>query len=275
MTYEDWKVGVNSKAAGSWNLHAALPSGLDFFVLIASLNGIIGGRAQANYAAGNTFKDALAHHRISMGEKAVSIDLGLMVAEGIVAENADLLASMRRIGHLMELSQADLLALLDYYCDPALPLLPHDQAQVLVGLETTTSVRAKNIDLHHAIYRPMFRQLFRMDTSSSSSTNRAEAVDYSTELKEAASDEEAGALVTAWFRSKISRVLGLQEDDVDVERPVHTYGMDSLVAIDLKNWYAREIGAEVSVFLLLGNNTLEEVAQEAAKGSRFRIASLR
>ncbi|ROW10959.1 hypothetical protein VMCG_00852 [Cytospora schulzeri] len=271
MTYEDWTIGVNSKATGSWNLHAALPSGLDFFVLLASLNGIVGGRAQANYAAANTFKDSLAQYRISIGEKAVSLDLGLMVTEGIVAENAELLASMRRIGHLMDISQGELLALMDYYCNPSLPVLPRDQAQVLIGLETTTSVRAKGIDLHHAIHRPLFRQLFRMDTCSSSSLNRDVVVDYAMALRQASSDEAAGALVTDWFRAKISQVLGLQQGDVDPERPVHTYGMDSLVAIDLKNWYAREIGAEVSVFMLLGNNTLEEVAKEAAKGSRFRL----
>jgi hypothetical protein len=61
-----------------------------------------------------------------VGEKAVAIDLGLMVTEGIVAENAELLASMRRIGHLMDISQAGLLALLDYYCDSSLHLLSYN-----------------------------------------------------------------------------------------------------------------------------------------------------
>lgn len=100
MTSDDWVISTRSKVTGSWNLHQILPADLDFFVLLSSVNGIFGGRAQANYAAGNTFKDALAHHRIALGRKAVSIDLGLMVAEGVVAENQLLLASMRRIGHL-------------------------------------------------------------------------------------------------------------------------------------------------------------------------------
>lgn len=113
MTYEDWLIGVNSKASGFWNLHTALPSGLDFFVILSSLNGIVGGRAQANYAAGNTYKDSLAHFRVSLGEKAVSIDPGVMVGEGIAAENAELFASMRRIGHLMYIHQAELMDLME------------------------------------------------------------------------------------------------------------------------------------------------------------------
>ncbi|KAI1288881.1 lovastatin nonaketide synthase [Xylaria venustula] len=269
MTYEDWVTAVDSKAATSWNLHSVLPSGLDFFIILSSINGIMGGRAQANYTAGNTFKDGLAHHRISKGEKAITLDLGLMVSEGSVARNADLLANMRRIGHLMDISQSQLLALMDYYCDPSLPLLTHEQAQILVGLETVSAVRAKKIDLHHMIYRPLFRQLFRMDTESTS-VHKELVVDHGAKLKQASSDEEAGQLVTDWYQSKVAHMLGLKAEDVDVNLPVRVYGMDSLMAIDLKNWFSREIGADIQVFQLLGNNSLAVVAQEAAETSHFR-----
>lgn len=271
MTYHDWIVGTNSKAKGSWNLHSVLPSGLDFFVLLASLNGILGGRAQANYAAGNTFKDALAHYRISLGEKAISIDLGLMATEGIVAENADLLASMRRIGHLMDINQGELVALLDYYCDSALPILSHDKAQILVGLETPSAVRAKGIDIHHAIHRPLFQQLFSLDSGSLQSSGQQATISYAAVLKEATSREEASVMVTGWLQAKIAHTLGLQEEDVDPTKPIHTYGIDSLVAIDLKNWFSKEIGADIQVFLMLGNQTLEAVAREAVKGSKFMV----
>ncbi|KAI1819535.1 lovastatin nonaketide synthase [Xylaria intraflava] len=271
MSHEDWTVAVNSKAASSWNLHSVLPSGLDFFVILSSINGILGGRAQANYAAGNTFKDGLAHHRISKGEKAVVLDLGLMVSEGIVAQNADLLANMRRIGHLMDISQGELLALLEHYCDPSLPLLTHEHVQILVGLETVGAVRAKKIDLHHIIHRPLFRQLFHMDTESTGASNGS-IVDHRARLKEVDSDEEAGQLITEWYRSKVAHMLGLKVDDVDIGQPVKAYGMDSLVAIDLKNWFAREIGAEVPVFHLLGNKSLAVVAREVAEMSSFRAA---
>ena len=275
MTYEDWIISTRSKVTGSWNLHKALPSDLDFFVLLSSLNGIFGGRAQANYAAGNTFKDALAHHRIAHGQKAVSIDLGLMVAEGVVAENESLLASMRRIGHLMEIKQEELIALLDYYCDPNLPLLSHVDAQILVGIEMPSAVLAKDIDLHHSIRRPLFRHLFRMASSEASKPGSCNAdnnavVDRATMLKDATSEDEAAALVTGWFSGKIRQVLGLSELEIDSSKPAHTYGIDSLIAIDLKNWLAREVGADVEVFTLLGNMSLEMVGAVVARTSRYR-----
>ncbi|ERF71956.1 hypothetical protein EPUS_06515 [Endocarpon pusillum Z07020] len=260
MTYDDWKVGLDSKALGSWNLHHALPPRLDFFVIIASLNGIFG--------------DALAHHRIAHGQKAVSIDLGLMVAEGIVAENEAMLASLRRVGYLKDIRQEDLIALLDYYCDPSLPLLPPDDVQVLVGAELPSAVLAKGIDLHHSIRRPISRHLFRMGAHSGGtapqSRGGSSTIDRAAALRDSASNEEAERLTTAWFAAKVAHVLGLAEADIETSKPVHAYGIDSLVAIDLKNWLQKELGAEVSVIQLLGNATIVELGAIAAAKSAFR-----
>lgn len=240
--------------------------------MLASINGIFGGRAQANYAAANTFQDALAHHRISIGEKAVSIDLGMMVGEGLVAQDATLLNNLRRFGQFMDLQEEELLALLEYYCDARLPVLLRAEAQIMMGIETASAIRSKGVDFHHSLFRPMFRQLFRMDATSASKKDSRVLVEYTVELRNAASDEVAAMLVTDWFKTKIAQIVGIQEVDVDPEKPVHTHGIDSLVAIDLKNWFAREIKAEVPVFVLLGNKPLVDVAREAARSSGCRLS---
>lgn len=281
MTFDDWSTSIRAKATGSWNLHLALPAGtLDFFVLLSSINGIFGGRAQANYTAGNTFKDALAHYRIAQGQTAVSIDLGMMVDEGVLAENRHMLVSMQRLGLLMDLEQGDLFALLDHYCDPGLrpPPAGDSRAQVLVGIERPAVLVAKGLDLHHALRRPVFRHLFRMDVEADEAAGAegakargsAAVVDRPALLRGAPSEGEAASLVGAWFAAKMAYTLGLAEGDIDPARPPHTYGIDSLVAIDLKNWFAREIGAEVDVFMLLGNLSLDQLAAEATRKSRYR-----
>lgn len=273
MTFEDWSVSIDAKATGSWNLHVALPAGLDFFVLVSSVNGLFGNRSQANYGAGNAFKDALAHHRIKHGQKAISIDLGLMVDEGRVAENDKLLAGMRRIGHLADIHMDQLLALMEHYCDPDLPLLSHGEAQVIVGVETPSAVLAKGIDLQPSIRRPIFNHLFAIDRnaeSKSDSVARLEEVDRASILRKAKSDDEAIKLVTEWLKTKMSQVLGLSTDDVNMSKPPHTYGIDSLIAIDLRDWIRREIGADIQVFNLLGNLSLDDLSCKAASESSFR-----
>lgn len=94
MTYTKWAKAFHPKAIGSWNLHNSLPDTLDFLIFLSSSAGVLGNRGQANYAAGNTFQDALAHHRASLGRRSVSLDLGLVLGAGMVAENERLLDVM-------------------------------------------------------------------------------------------------------------------------------------------------------------------------------------
>lgn len=58
----------------------------------------------------------------------------------------------------------------------------------------------------------------------------------------APSRDETVGLFTKWLSDKIRKVLGLGESEIDPNMPLHTYGLDSPVAIDLKNWFLAEIG---------------------------------
>ncbi|KAK1140234.1 Type I Iterative Polyketide synthase (PKS) [Aspergillus melleus] len=273
MTYEDWKTSIAAKADVSWNLHLTMPTDLDFFILISSVSGVIGNRGQANYAAGNTFQDALAHYRISQGLKAVTIDMGVMVNDGVAAENNTLLNSLRRFGHLMEITQDEVLALFDYYCNPQLPLLSHDYVQPVIGLEMPSVMAAKGVDLHHSIRRPMFRHLFRMGLDSNSSVVNAGAekgsIDRPAALK-SASAEDAVSMITEWIVLQVAHILGMSETDIETDRPLHAHGIDSLVAVDLKNWFLNELGAKVTVFDIMGNTAIKEISVMVAEQSRFR-----
>jgi hypothetical protein len=87
--YSYSKILTQATCTGTWNLHELLPTDLDFFVVLSSLAGIIGSVSQANYAAGNTFQDALAHYRQKKGLAAQSLDLGVMMGIGYVEEHRD------------------------------------------------------------------------------------------------------------------------------------------------------------------------------------------
>jgi acyl carrier protein len=134
---------------------------------------------------------------------------------------------------------------------------------------------AKGIDLQYSIHRPLFRQLFRMGLSSEGAESAATMEqrlerDRAGILQHTTSEKQAGELVTRWFLTKIAQVLALDMSDIDTDKPVYSYGIDSLVAIDLKNWFAREINTEIQVFSFLGNTSIRQVAEEAAAKSSYR-----
>ncbi|PYH88158.1 ketoacyl-synt-domain-containing protein [Aspergillus ellipticus CBS 707.79] len=132
MPVETYHATLRPKTTGSWNLHALLPFNLDFFILLASGSGITGTRGQSNYASANTYQDALARHRLSRGQRAIALDLGLLVDIGMAASSAnkDSMTNITKLGY-RGLLEKEYLRILDCphgYRTPSIVLrtgLPH------------------------------------------------------------------------------------------------------------------------------------------------------
>ena len=289
MSYEDWKASIEPKVHGSWNLHNLLPQGMDFFVMLSSITGIVGQGGQANYAAGNTYEDALAHYRVTHGEKAVSIDLGVMVSDGVVAENRELRDRLLGHGLYIPLSHKELLALLDYYCDPALDLLTPQTCQAIIGIETPARLRAQGIEEASWMRTPLFRHMYHIDgydetgttTATIAGVSSSETSDFfAKQFAVAKSLSEAGTIVTEGLIKKLAKSLvslgtgtgtgGGGSEDVDVNKPLHHYGVDSLLAVELRNWIAKTFEADVPVFEILGGATFLAVGLAVARKSGFK-----
>ena len=108
MTLAQWEQASRSKVESSWNLHTLLPE-LDFFILLSSVSGVVGNPGQSNYAAGCSFQDALARHRSQSGQKAISIDLGVMCNVGIVAETERLQKQFHSSKEFIQLEEPEFL----------------------------------------------------------------------------------------------------------------------------------------------------------------------
>ncbi|KAF2766275.1 KR-domain-containing protein [Teratosphaeria nubilosa] len=142
MSWEDYQTAIKPKVQGSWNLHEILPKDLDFFVMLSSATGILGNRAQANYAAGNVFQDQLAYHRRSLGLPASTLDLGTVLSVGYIAENKGRVAVARNAGITLELiREEEVHALIELLIGPRNDPPP----QMFAGLTTMDTYRSRGI----------------------------------------------------------------------------------------------------------------------------------
>ncbi|EHA22576.1 hypothetical protein ASPNIDRAFT_118617 [Aspergillus niger ATCC 1015] len=265
MSYSDWQTAINPKAQGSWNLHKLLPRGLDFFLMLSSMNGIVGHVGQANYAAGNTFQDALAHHRVQCGENAASLDLGLFTFTGRVARDPRLLKIMLDVFPHKPITEPEFHALLDVYCNPTLCKEKGLPCQPSFGMRPHEGAATKAYWLE----RPMFRYMAQQRSSEGNRERQGQSINLASAFRGAESLADATAAVTKALTVKLARTLSVEEGSLDENKALHQYGVDSLVAVELRTWFSKEVQADVATFDIIGRATITSLAGVAASRSKL------
>jgi len=279
MTLDDFNAPLSSKVNGSWNLHSQLPQSLSFFILFSSVAGIFGSGGQANYATGNTYQDALAHYRLECGQPAISIDLGMMLMDGYLAQNPATLEKFVKPNGLIPLGETMLFALLEYYCNPDLKL-SHEQAQVITGLGTAADLRAKGMPEPWWMGQPMFRSLRQASREDQSPSNDQEylkqhSVRLSEGLKTTKCKPQRVELVVKALLERLHRVmpdvvdLDATRAEQTIKTPMYMLGVDSLVAIELKNFLSLEAAADVATFEILGESSIKQLATLVVEKSKI------
>ncbi|KAF2865597.1 hypothetical protein BDV95DRAFT_652025 [Massariosphaeria phaeospora] len=269
MTIEDWTAAIRPKVDGSWNLHTMLPKSMDFFILLSSHSGLLGTHGQSNYAAGNVFQDELARHRVSRGERAMSINLGSMSSIGYVANNNGGISQALKQG-TRDFSEEELFSLLAYYCDPALQTSSLSEAQIVTPIGIPAILKAEGSAELSWMEKPIVKHLHHVRILGQPTLLEANPTrSWEVQLREAQTIGGAESIVREAIRKQLADLLAIGIDDVDVSKPVHSYGVDSLVAIELRNWFIRSLGADVAVFEILGNSAITALAWEVTRKCRF------
>ena len=276
MSAEDWSASLRPKVQGSRCLHECLPKNLDFFIMLSSCVGISGNKGQANYAAGNTYQDALALYRRSQGLPATSIDLSWMRGIGVVAENMDLTARVRNMG-LEDMQENELFILLEAAITGKAgnsnaadskelsPLPP----QIITGISTGGMVERSSAVEISWMDDARFSHLRIMDLRRASSAGPKNTSQLKCQLKDAVDFPAAALAVREAFVAQLAQLTGLEKTDVDITKPIHAHGVDSIVAVDLRAWARREVEAEIPALDILGAMPLEELAGRIARLSEL------
>lgn len=65
----------------------------------------------------------------------------------------------------------------------------------------------------------------------------------------------------------LSNALAISIQDIDSSKPLHAYGVDSLLAVEMRNWLKRELDADLAVFDIMGVESILGVCKQVAKRS--------
>ncbi len=253
LTPERIDAVLRAKVDAAWNLHELTRDmNLSAFVMFSSMAGLVGSSGQGNYAAANSFLDALAAHRRAHGLPAISLAWGLWDQASAMTGGLDA-ADLARLGRdgILALSSDEAMELFDTALIVDEPFLA--PARIDLG-----ALRA-----HAVAVPPMFADLVnaptrrRVDDSLAAAKSKSALAHRLDGLPEA----EQHAVLLELVRSHIATVLGSPTAEaIDPDKAFQELGFDSLTAVEMRNRLKTATGLALSPTLIFDYPTPNALA---------------
>jgi len=244
QTRERFQKVFRPKMHGAWNLHRATAGmDLDFVVYFSSMASLLGSPGQGNYAAANAFLDSLAQYRATLKQPAVSINWGPWSGSGMAADTDPALKRFRNgLG----------------------AILPEQGLALLDKILQTSEVNMAVLPIRWKAFLKRFEgfdvpAVLRNFSVSQGAQPAAEAEKPELVLQlEEAEPENRRQIITGFLRKRTAKILGLENDSsLDIKKPLSEMGLDSLMAIEMKNALDRAIGKKLPATMVFNYPTIE------------------
>ncbi len=237
---------LRPKVLGGWNLHRETRElELDYFILFSSLSSVFGHAGQANYSAANAALDSLAYYRRSQGLPATVINWGHLGEVGYLAQRAQLCERLERQG-VMSFSVQQATSCLEYALQNKslqLSVLRMDWSRWR-GLGLTQRVSPR--------FAHLLQDFTRADVDGGHETFSA------AQLRGLAAEARLES-VTRMVRGKAGSLLGIAPEKLTADRGLLEMGLDSLMAVELRNWIEGELEVNLPISTLMRSESLSQL----------------
>ncbi len=249
LTWDNFARVMAPKVQGAWNLHSlTLNSPLDFFILFASSASLLGSAGQANHSAANAFLDALAAYRRAQGLPAITINWGPWGEIGAAARLPEVIERLNQLGIGTIESQAGI--------------------QVLERAFLKQPVQMGAVPINWLQFRqqqwastPLLADLV---AASGESDRQQIGVGFLQQLESAAIADRHDLLM-AGVRAQVAKTVGLKDpEQIEPGQRLIDLGLDSLMAIELKNRLQSTLDCSLRSTLLFDHPTLESLVEHLA-----------
>ncbi len=241
-----WRV-MAPKINGGWLLDGlTMQFRLDHFVVFSSVLSLIGSAGQANYAAANTFLDALIDRRRSEGFPALGLNWGPWAGEGLATASGERGRAIWRARGTQYLEADQVRSAFD-------ALLGRAQGHVAITVTDWT----KFLGQFEAV-PTLYAELGRGTGTIRSKPRRQTRHDLRQRL-EAASAGERRVLLLDFLHEAVGEALG-SAGQLDPQRPLREYGLDSLIAVALINEIDAALGVRIPMTRMIKGPNLAQLA---------------
>ncbi|KAF4163071.1 hypothetical protein CNMCM6936_001266 [Aspergillus lentulus] len=237
---------------------------LDFFILLSSCAMLIGNPGQANYHAANLYMASLAANRRTRGLAASIVHLGYIADVGYITRQDQ---SMReRLEKLLfrPLCESDIHNAFAEAIRASRPNGRDDPFDFAMGMGPSREYVPPNKQPYY-FANPRFAHFNPPAVEVQDGVGQKTTVKNVIHLvQEATSKEEASLAVQVAFSNKLESIMQLPPGTVDPKSSLMDAGIDSLVAVEIRNWFKIELGVQIPVVKILGGISIEELCVEAA-----------
>lgn len=268
MSHETMTKVLQPKVLGAIYLDQLFQSDhpLDFFIFFSSLASASGNRGQSNYSAANMFMTAKAFERRRKGLAASVLHIGAVMGVGYVMREVSetVFPAIRRAGFMWMEERGF------HQCiaESILAGRPGSgrNPEIVTGLRL---VNAKEEEAIPWMDNPRFQHCVNWgDVVGSKATGQTGTTVMAPKraLQQASTPEEVARIVEESIIAKFQVALQLPAMEQDdraratlLESNADDLGVDSLVAVEVRSWFLKELDIEMPVLKILGGATVQDM----------------
>ncbi|CZR61454.1 related to polyketide synthase [Phialocephala subalpina] len=262
MDLKDYLTAVKPKVHGTRNLDDAFGSdSLEFFIMLSSITSILGKTGQANYSVGNAYQDAFAQSKASSKCRYISLNLGAVDGSDAITSLSSAQQEFMRQGSVL-MSFDEVFKVVEY--SMGAQARQDNLVQLILGFDRKSMEAVHD---SYALANPIFSQIPYLEEKEAVAEQASMDVDKL--LQNAQTIDEVHNIVVRAIVERFALFTARPVEDISPSTSLEQFGLDSLVAIELKNWLVRTFQVAVQTSEVVDATSILALGKLVASRSKL------